>query len=344
MTSKTPQPLEGTTAQSIELRKQEHLDLCLNEDVKSGRASGWDEIEIPHCALPDVNFAEVKTDTEFLGLKLNAPILISSMTGGSPEGEAMNLILARLAERKNILMGVGSQRVALEHRDKKFFDIRKGAPKAKLLANIGAVQLNYGVSIADCQWIVDQLEASALILHANPLQEAIQSEGDRNFAGLWKKIESLKKAIRVPLILKETGCGLDLQTARRAVECGVDALDSAGMGGTHWGFIEGLRNPNRKDLGVLFRNWGIPSPKSVQHCVQGSQGRVPVIASGGIRDALDILRALHLGAQMGGMALPFLKAAQKGEQALENFYETQLEALRIGLFCQGLDQIQRNHS
>lgn len=338
--------------EQTELRKQEHLDLCLKDNVSSSSDAGWDSIVLRHKALPEVDMNEVSTRVDFLGMTLDAPFLISSMTGGSDQGERLNRSLAKLAENKNILMGVGSQRVALENREKKYFEIRKAAPRAKLLANIGAVQLNYGVSTDDCQWIVDQLEASALILHANPLQEAIQNEGDRNFKDLWKQIETLKKSISVPLILKETGCGLDAETAHRAIECGVDALDSAGMGGTHWGFIEGLRNPQRKMLGDMFRNWGIPSPQSLRECVEMSRGRVPVIASGGIRNAIDVLRALSLGATLGGMALPFLKAAESGEksgeesgeESLDQFYENQLEALRIGLFCQGLKQIQRNPS
>jgi isopentenyl-diphosphate delta-isomerase len=255
-------------------------------------------------------------------------------------------MLAALAEEKQIAMGVGSQRVALESRDSKLFQLRHVAPKAVLWANIGAVQLNRGVSVDDCAWLVDQLEASALILHANPLQEAIQKEGDRDFRGLWPKIAALKKALSVPLILKETGCGLDEASCRRALEVGVDAFDSAGLGGTHWGFVEGLRHSERAALGEIFRTWGIPSVESLKICVRVSGGRIPTIASGGLRSGLDIARAVWLGATLGGMALPFLDAATRGEKALRDYYDLQEEALRIAVFCSGYRNLRefRNHS
>ncbi|MEO5668674.1 MAG: alpha-hydroxy-acid oxidizing protein, partial [Bdellovibrionota bacterium] len=231
------------------------------------------------------------------------------------------------------------QRVAIEGRDRSLFKLRKVAPRAVLFANIGAVQLNCGVNIDDCEWLVEQLEANALILHANPLQEAIQKEGDRDFRGLWNKIAELKNRLSVPLILKETGCGLDETSCRRAIDAGIDALDSAGLGGTHWGFIEGLRSPERRELGEIFRDWGIPSVESLRICVRESQGRVPVVASGGLRSGLDVAKALWMGASLGGMALPFLDAATQGENELNTFYTLHEEALRIALFCTGFKSL-----
>jgi isopentenyl-diphosphate Delta-isomerase len=336
----TSRPNETST------RKDEHLDVCLKNDVSSGLSAGWDSVLLPHCALPDAHCNQVDLSTEILSQKLRAPFLISSMTGGSPRGEELNKMLARLAEEKQIAMGVGSQRVALESRNSKLFNLRSVAPKAVLWANIGAVQLNCGVSADDCAWMVDQLGATALILHANPLQEAIQKEGDRDFRALWTKIAALKKSLSVPVILKETGCGLDEASCRRALEAGVDALDSAGLGGTHWGFVEGLRHSERAPLGEIFRNWGIPSVESLKNCVRVSHGRVPTIASGGLRSGLDVARALWLGATLGGMALPFLDAASRGEKALTEFYDLQEEALRIAVFCCGYQNLRefRNHS
>jgi isopentenyl-diphosphate Delta-isomerase len=320
---------------TTEQRKQDHLDLCLEKNVSSLESAGWDDIRLPHKALPELAWDEVSTQTQFLKQSFEAPFLISSMTGGSPQGETLNKQLALLAQEKKIPMGVGSQRVALESRHKKHFELRKAAPQAVLYANIGAVQLNYGVTPADCAWLVDELQAQALIVHANPLQEIIQHEGDRNFAQLWNKLDLLKKTISVPIILKETGCGLDYQSAQHAVNCGIDAIDSAGLGGTHWGFIEGLRHPQRQALGEIFRDWGIPSLQSLQACLKASGGRIPVIASGGIRNGLDAAKALHMGAQLAGMALPFLKAAQNGEEKLFEFYDLQHEALKTALFCMG---------
>ena len=316
-------------------RKQEHLDICRDQNVASLSLAGWDEIRLPHRALPEIDFSEVSTDIKFLGNKLTSPFLISSMTGGSAEGERVNSLLAEFASDRGIAMGVGSQRVALENRDSKLFALRKVAPQATLFANIGVVQFNYGVGVEDCQWIVDQLQAQALILHVNPLQEAIQSEGDRNFSALFKKISTLRKKIKTPIILKETGCGLDAITCKRAVECGVDALDIAGLGGTHWGFIEGLRNSERFELGSLFRDWGIPTPQALIQARKAVGWNFPIIASGGVRQGLDAARALWLGADLVGMALPFLKVAGQGRVGLDAFLDQQIEALKISLFCTG---------
>ncbi len=316
-------------------RKNDHLELCSKTNVESLNSAGWENILLPHCALPELNMNLVSLETSFLGQKLKTPFLISSMTGGTPSGEKLNLKLAEFAEAHGLAMGVGSQRIQAESRNKNMFQLRKKAPKAVLWANIGAVQLNYKISIADCQWLVDQLEAQALILHCNPLQEAIQAEGDRNFKGLFSKIEELKRKISVPVILKETGCGLDLNTAKRALACGIDAFDVAGLGGTHWGFIEGLREPSRKLLGESFRNWGIPSAKALLDLRRDLGAEVPLIGSGGIRNALDAAKAIYLGADLCGMALPFLKAAQKGEKTLEKLLLNSSEALRIALFCTG---------
>ena len=322
-------------------RKEDHLSICLNEDVQSKTTSGWEEIRLPHCALPEVDLQKIDVCTHSLGAKLESPLFISSMTGGSDDGDVINSRLAAFAQHHKIPMGVGSQRILLEKRDSKSFQLREAAPKAILLANIGAVQLNYGVSNEDCAWLVDKIEAKALILHANPMQEAIQAEGDQNFEGLFQKIESLKKHIKVPLILKETGCGLDKKSCSRAISAGVDVLDSAGMGGTHWGFIEGLRSSQRRELGEMFRDWGIPSTEALKNAVDASKNtNTKVFASGGIRTGLDCAKALYEGASLVGMALPFLKAAQQGEESLENFYSTQIEALKIAMLCTGAASIK----
>jgi isopentenyl-diphosphate delta-isomerase len=316
-------------------RKNDHLELCSHQNVSSLNTAGWEDILLPHCALPELDMNEVSLESKFLGFKFKAPFLISSMTGGTAAGEKLNLRLAEFAENFGLAMGVGSQRIQAESRNKKIFQIRKKAPNAIIWANIGAVQLNYKVGIDDCRWLVDQIQAQALILHCNPLQEAIQSEGDRNFKGLFKKIEELKKHLSVPLILKETGCGLDVNSSKRALSCGIDALDIAGLGGTHWGFIEGLRDKSRLHLGQEFRNWGIPSAKALIDLRSALGPQVPLIASGGLRNGLDAAKALYLGADLCGMAQPFLKAAQKSEKALEKLLLECSEALRIALFCTG---------
>lgn len=318
---------------STTTRKDEHLDICITKDVSSQGSAGWDQIDLPHCALPDIDFSEIDLRTEFLGRTFSAPLLISSMTGGSAKGERVNEQLSIFAAEVGIPMGVGSQRVALEEKDKKFFALRKIAPKAILYANIGAVQLNYGVSSDDCRFLVDSLEAQALILHLNPLQEAIQKEGDRNFKGLWNKIEEVSSKISVPVILKETGCALDVETCVKAKNAGVAAVDIAGFGGTHWGYIEGLRNTSREKFGEIFRSWGIPTVEALFMAREALGPDYPIIASGGIRNGLDVAKSLYLGANLSGMALPFLKAAEIGPDALKALYDELCEAIRISLFC-----------
>ncbi len=318
----------------LRARKDEHLEVVAANDVASITDSGWKEIRLPHRAAPEMNLDEVRIDTEFLGQRLRAPLLISSMTGGTPSGETLNRRLAVFAERRGFAMGVGSQRVQLGSGDDALFALRRAAPRAVLYSNLGLVQLNYGKSVDDCRRIVDRLEANALILHLNPLQEAIQLEGDRDFAGLWKKATELRRELRIPLILKEVGCGLDADTCRRAREVGFDAVDVAGLGGTHWGYIEGLRSPSRRRLGELFRDWGIPTREALHDARAVLPRDYPVIASGGIRDGLEAAKAIYAGADLVGLAAPFLRAAHS-EESLEAFGDEITETLRIAHFATG---------
>jgi isopentenyl-diphosphate delta-isomerase len=232
-------------------------------------------------------------------------------------------------------MGVGSQRVSIEKPEQNFFSIRRVVPKVTLFANIGAVQFNYGVSINELLKLSDKLQASAFILHLNPLQEAIQKEGNTNFSSLLSKIEAFKKKLSIPLIIKEVGTGLDLKSAKALINVGVDALDIAGKGGTHWGYIEGLREKSRQQMGELFRDWGHPTPSLLKELRKNLDSKFPIIASGGIRTGLDAAKAIYLGANLVGMALPFLKTAQDKNSSLESFFDFHCEALKIALFCSG---------
>jgi isopentenyl-diphosphate delta-isomerase len=332
--SPSPESLNSTTTS----RKSDHLEICIQKNVESQVSAGWDEIILPYRSLPEISFDAISLKTEFLKFNFDYPFLISSMTGGTPEADNLNLILAEFATEYNIPMGLGSMRFLLEKKSTSpnaINNLRKKSPRAHLWANIGAVQLNYGVTPSDCQWLVDQLEAQALIVHLNPLQEAIQAEGDRNFSGLWKKLDGLRKQIKTPLILKETGCGLDPVTAKRAVETGFDALDTAGLGGTHWGFIEGLRSSDREALGLTFRNFGIPSAECLRQVRKAVGPDFPVIASGGLRSGIDCAKAFLLGANFCGLALPFLKAAKKGPENLRQEMSILIESLRIACFVTG---------
>jgi isopentenyl-diphosphate delta-isomerase len=324
-----------TTPPPIGTRKDEHLDICLKQDVNSLNHSYWNEITLNHCALPEINLSDIELDTQFLGLKLKAPILISSITGGTPEGEKINSILADFAQNNSIAMGVGSQRIALEKPLENFFNLRAQAPNGIFFANLGAVQFNYGVSIDQALNLADKLQAQAFILHLNPLQEAIQSGGDTNFKGLLSKIENFKRQLSIPLIVKEVGCGIDTNSAKDLKNAGVDAIDVAGKGGTHWGYIEGLREESQKSLGDIYRDWGIPTPTAIRENRKALGPTFPIIGSGGIRNGLDAAKAIFIGADIVGMALPFLKEAHKGPEALQNFYDEFCKALKIALLCSG---------
>jgi isopentenyl-diphosphate Delta-isomerase len=314
-------------------RKAEHIKLALDRRMQLG-ANYFDDYHFGHEALPEIDFADIDISVEFLGRRLAAPFLISSMTGGTEAAGLINRNLAVGAERTRIAVGVGSQRKALEDPSKAdTFRVRELAPSVPLLANLGAVQLNYGLGLSDCRRAVDMIAADALILHLNPLQEAIQPEGQRNFAGLLPKIGEIVRDLGVPVIVKEIGCGISAETARAVADQGVRIVDTAGVGGTSWARIEAERAGDL-DLGEIFAGWGIPTPISIQQVA--SVGGLTVIASGGIRNGIDVAKALAMGADLVGMAFPFLQAATESpERVVEKVQRIVLE-LQICMFCLGV--------
>lgn len=279
------------------------------------------------------------------------PLLISSMTGGTEQARLINQRLAKTAQRFGLAMGVGSQRVAVENPAlTKTFSVRQYAPDVLLFANLGAVQLNYDYGVAQCQKAVDVLEADALILHINPLQEAVQTEGDVNFKGLFAKIEQLVKVLPVPVVAKEVGNGISAAMAQRLVEAGVAAIDVAGAGGTSWARVESERAQDAKQrrLGNTFADWGIPTAECLTSIRLEFQTRaesglspaaVPLIASGGLRNGLEAAKAIALGADLVGMALPFLQAASQSEEALAALSEALIAELTTVLFCTGSESL-----
>ena len=300
-----------TKVAPINQRKADHIKINLEQDVRSALTTGLEKFSFIHEALPELDLAEVDTTLNLFGKKLRAPILISSMTGGTEEAGTINLRLAEAAQAEGIAMGLGSQRAAIEHPDKATtFQVRKVAPDVLLLANLGAVQLNYGYGIDECRRAVDMIEADALILHLNPLQEAVQEGGDTNWKGLAKKIEKVCKKIGVPVIAKEVGWGISKKTAKLLVECGVSAIDVAGAGGTSWSQVEMYRAPDEftRKLAASFVGWGIPTAESIQMVRKAAPG-TKIFASGGLKDGLDIAKSIALGATLGGMAGQILKAA-----------------------------------
>jgi len=326
---------------NISARKDEHLRICLEEDVSSVVPTGFDQVHLSLQTLPEINFDAIDLTTQIFGKKLDAPILISSMTGGSGKTKYFNQLLAKAANEFNIAMGVGSQRASILHEGLKdtYSIVRKEAPYALLFANIGVAQLNEGFGIAECQRAVDMLEADALIIHLNALQEALQPEGNRDFSQLLKKIETVTASIQVPVIAKEVGCGIDSQTARLLVEAGVRGIDVAGVGGTSWAAVEMYRqtSPIRKALCQTYRGWGIPTVQALQG-LEGLPKEILRISSGGLRNGLDVAKSVALGADLAGFARKFILAADKGYEELQNTIELIILELKTAMFlCSAAD-------
>jgi isopentenyl-diphosphate Delta-isomerase len=324
-------------SESTEQRKSRHLDVCLADDVASRLDAGWDAVRLRHEALPEIALADVDVTTTFLGLPLRAPLLISSMTGGTARAAEINRRLARGAEAAGIALALGSGRAMLEDDAlRPTFDVRTVAPDVVLFANLGAVQLNYGVRTDDARRLVDMLDANGLYLHLNPLQEAIQSGGDTNFRALEPKIAALCEALDVPVIAKSVGSGIAPSTAARLLSCGVAAIDVAGAGGTSWARVEGKRSGDaaRERIAEAFGDWGYATPRATA-AVRAALPTVPLVASGGIRDGVQVAKALALGANLAGLALPFLRAADESDAAVAGLIDELVTALRIAVFATG---------
>jgi isopentenyl-diphosphate delta-isomerase len=320
------------SAEDLRDRKAEHIQLALEDRMQLG-VNYFDQYHFGHEALPEIDFDEVDTSVEFLGKRLAAPLLISSMTGGTDMAGRINRNLAAGAERTGIAVALGSQRKALEDPAKAdTFRVRDQAPTIPLLANLGAVQLNYGVGLEGCLQAVEMIGADALILHLNPLQEAIQPEGQRNFAALLPRIGEIVRELPVPVVVKEIGCGISERTARALAAQGVRIVDTAGVGGTSWARIEAQR-ANDLDLGELFAGWGIPTPRSIQE-IRKVEG-LTVIGSGGLRNGIDVAKALALGADLAGMAYPFLGPAVESPEKVAEKVNRIVQELRICMFCLG---------
>ena len=321
----------------IGLRKTEHLRINLEEDVNSGLSTGLEHYHFIHRAIPEINLADVDLRINLFGKQLDAPLLVSSMTGGTREAYQINQILAAAAQEARIAMGVGSQRIALEQPDlSETFKVRNVAPDILLFANLGAIQLNYGYSLDTCQRAVDMIEADALILHFNPLQEAIQQGGDTQFAGLMKQVEEVCKSLPVPVIAKEVGWGFSAQDISLLANAGVKAIDVAGAGGTSWSQVEMYRagSNDRKQLASVFSDWGIPTAEVIQNIVQTAP-QLNIIASGGLRNGVDIAKCIALGAHLAGMAGPFLKAAAQSAETTDGLIKLLEDEIRICMFATG---------
>ncbi|MFZ5912471.1 MAG: type 2 isopentenyl-diphosphate Delta-isomerase [Chloroflexota bacterium] len=326
----------------IDQRKADHIKINLEQDVRSALTTGLEKYHFTHEALPELDLDRIDPSLSLFGRRLAAPILVSSMTGGTEAAGEINQRLARAAQEVGVAMGVGSQRAALERPEliPSFSITRKVAPDILLFANLGAVQLNYGYSIEHCRRAVDMIAADALILHLNPLQEAVQDAGDTNFKGLAKRIEKVCKKVKVPVIAKEVGWGISERTAKLLADCGVSAIDVAGAGGTSWSQVEMHRAPDEftRQLAATFIGWGIPTAESILN-VKRAVPKMAVFASGGLEDGLDIAKSLALGATLGGMAGQFLKAAAVSTEEVVEVMKLMKRQIEVTMFACGAERI-----
>lgn len=330
---------EGNTTSR---RKDEHIRICVNEHVEGSLSAGFDRYHFEHVALPEIDFADISTQTEFLDKPLSAPFLVSSMTGGTPTAKAINRRLAEHAEKRGWAMAVGSMRAMLEDRDlAESFQVRRYAPSIVLLANLGLVQLNYGFTAEHCRAAVEQIEANALVFHLNSMQEVFQPEGNTNFSTLLSKLESVCSQLDIPIGVKEVGWGITGDTAAQLREAGVQFIDVSGAGGTSWSQVEKHRisDPMRRKAAETFAVWGNPTAE----CIRSVRSRIPlgtVIASGGITNGLDAAKAIALGADLAGIGRTLLAPAIESSEALELAFEQLEWELRVAMFGIGAAQLK----
>lgn len=329
----------------IESRKGDHIRLCLDPRSQASQ-SVFDKYTLPYSALPEISMDNIETSIKLLSKTLQSPIVIASMTGGSEHGRTINTNLAIAAEKCGVALGVGSQRIGLEKPEAKdtFELVRKYAPTAFIIANMGAVQLNYGHGVDSYRRVVDMVKADALYLHLNPLQEALQPGGDTNFSGLLKKIKNLVDTIGIPVFVKEVGHGISGELASQLFQAGVSGVDVAGVGGTSYAWVESERSKN-DEFADWFKGVGIPTDEAVRQVVSAkSTDRQIVIASGGVRSPVDGLKALVLGADLFSAAVPFLKPAMDSPESIIKEIENWKRGLKIAMFASGVKDLQSTKS
>jgi isopentenyl-diphosphate Delta-isomerase len=326
-------------------RKVEHIRICLDDKAQAKKAtSGFEDIQLVHRALPETDKAKINLATTFLGKKFNAPIIVGAMTGGTQQAIKINTSIAEAVEKLGLGMGLGSQRAAIEDKtlEKTYHVAREKAPHAFLIANVGGVQLVHGYGVKEVKKIVEMIDADAVAIHLNALQEAVQPEGQTNFKGVLSKIAEITAAIDVPVIVKETGAGISAQDAKALEKAGVKAIDVGGVGGTSFAAVEYYRVTPKGDgvqhfLGEALWDWGIPTAVSLIETAQTV--KLPLIASGGVRSGTDIAKALALNAELASIVQPILQTAVKGTEETEQKLTCLIEELRNVMFLVGTEKI-----
>ena len=336
MTKPSPPNMNDIT--DIAQRKADHIEVVLGEDVGFGRVTnGFEAIRFVHNALPELALADVDVSTSFVGRGLKAPLLISSMTGGPGRAEAINIHLSEAAEALGIALGVGSQRIALEAQGAGGLtpDLRRRAPSIPLIGNLGAAQILGDHGVTTTKRAIEMIEADALFIHLNPLQESVQPGGDTDWRGVLKALEAVVTA-GLPIIVKEVGFGLSADVIRRLTDVGVTLFDVAGAGGTNWARVEGARDADGPTARIAsaFTEWGIPTAQAVMDARSVAPGAT-IIASGGIKDGVDAAKALRLGADLVGQAAGTLGAATTSTDAVVSHFQEKIDTLKITCFCTG---------
>jgi isopentenyl-diphosphate delta-isomerase len=337
-----------TSGQQTSRRKLDHIRICLAKDVQFLRKkAGFQDIELVHNALPEIDLADVRTDAELFGKRIAAPLIIAGMTGGHPIAMRINEMLAKAAQITRIGMGVGSQRAAIEDpsASKSYSIVRESAPDVPIIANLGAPQLSKGYGIKEARKAVEMIEADALAIHLNPLQEAVQIEGESNTKGILDGIGDIAEQLDVPVIAKETGCGIAYEQACMLAEHKIKGVDVGGAGGTSWSAVEAFREHKRipagakAHIGLAFRDWGIPTAASVIE-VSAVKG-LTIIATGGVRTGIDVAKSVAIGADLAGMALPFLKPAYSGDlESLTAEIRRVIRELRTAMYLTGSRELK----
>jgi len=330
-----------------EERKSSHIRVCLEEDVQArGKTTGFEDVFLLHRALPEIRRDKISLSTSVFNHKLSAPLIVGAMTGGAAETTKINAAIAQAVEELGLGMGVGSQRAAIDNPklERTFKVARQKAPTAFLIANIGAPQLVQGYGVKEARRAVEMIRADVLAIHLNPLQEAVQPEGETDYAGVLKKIGEIAETLEVPVIVKETGAGIAAEEAKMLEAAGVAGIDVAGAGGTSWAAVEYHRAKRfgdefRQRLGENFWDWGIPTAASLVEVIQSVH--LTVIASGGIRTGTDVAKALALGADLVSTALPVLRPATKNQEEVRKKIQFMIEEFRNAMFLVGAESIQK---